>query len=125
MALYNLIFQGEIVADISLEEVKKNIAKLFNADAEKTAQLFSGKPIVIKKNLDEETIQKYLAVLNKAGAIIQQIPVHDQTAAIETPPDDNPSVSQAEVPTPVPQMSSGGLSSSLSALVNYNRNYSA
>ncbi len=33
MANYNLIFQGEIIAGASLEEVKANVARLFKADA--------------------------------------------------------------------------------------------
>ncbi len=40
MANYNLVFQGEIIAGTSLAEVKANVARLFIADAAKTAALF-------------------------------------------------------------------------------------
>ena len=41
---------------------------MFNADAAKVAQLFSGKRIVIKKNIDQATAAKYKTALNRAGA---------------------------------------------------------
>ena len=124
MAQYNLIFQGEIVDGAALDEVKANVAKLFNADAAKTEQLFSGKPIVIKKNLDEDTCQKYISVLKKSGAIVKQIPI--QTASQEIPnekTDTREDTATAEItPPPAPSTAtSGGLSSALSALVNYNQ----
>ena len=131
MAQYNLVFQGEIVADAALEDVKNNIAKLFKADAEKTAQLFSGKPIVIKKNLDEQTSNKYLDILNKAGAIAKKIPIPDSTSNSEISskkvttekPTENISINPQTPPhtSPPSQTSSGGLSAGLSSLVNYNQ----
>jgi hypothetical protein len=41
---------------------------LFNADEAKLAQLFSGKRIVIKKNIDRATASKYQTALARAGA---------------------------------------------------------
>lgn len=123
MALYNLIFQGEIIDGTSLEEVKSNISRLFKADADKTAQLFSGKPIIIKKNLDEESSKKYLSILNKAGAVIQQVPLQSTTSPVETiSQTQEPIIKHQETP-PVQNSntSSGGLSAGLSALVNYNQ----
>ncbi|MCU7837567.1 MAG: hypothetical protein KZQ83_20290 [gamma proteobacterium symbiont of Taylorina sp.] len=127
MAQYNLIFQGEIVDGASLEEVKIKVAQLFNANAEKTNILFSGKAIVIKKNLDSEASKKYIAVLKKAGAVIharkQVNPLQDQDTPTETPPLEKKQV-QAETPYPPTASeelsSNSGLSSGLSALVNYN-----
>jgi len=133
MAQYNLIFQGEIVDGASLEEVKIKVARLFNANEEKTNRLFSGKPIIIKKNLDNESTQKYISVLKKAGAVIharEQIDAQ-KIQAVQTehvtsqniPSEDiqtenhqsEPTTIQAETP-----VSSAGLSAGLSALVNYN-----
>jgi hypothetical protein len=41
---------------------------MFNADEKKLAQLFSGKRVVIKKNIDKATAAKYKTALNRAGA---------------------------------------------------------
>ena len=122
MAQYNLIFQGEIVAGASLADVQQNIAKLFKADTEKTAQLFSGKPIVIKKNLDKKTSEQYLSVLNKAGAIAKAVPIPSPNTPETTLYNqaNTSSVSQQSVSGAAPS-SAGELSSGLSALVNYNQ----
>lgn len=129
MAQYNLIFQGEIVAGAKLEDVKQNIAGLFNADAEKTAKLFSGKPIVIKKNLDHENSNKYLTVLKMAGAIAKAVPVPSpdtpetalQNQANKDITQGNTSSVSRQTAPGAPQISAGQLSSGLSALVNYNQ----
>jgi len=122
MAHYNLIFQGKIIEGASLEEVKNNVAKLFKADAAKTATLFSGKSIVIKKNLDKETTKKYLSVFKKAGAVVNAVKM-DNEMPVELP-DSAAENKQAEDSNDSPAPSSGppstGLSSGLASLINYN-----
>lgn len=123
MANYNLIFQGEIVAGASLEEVKANVARLFKADAAKTAALFSGKTIVIKRNLDSDSAKKYLAVLKKAGALVKAVKVETQissdTGEQKPEPAQTPEQSQ-ETPSSEPS-SSTKLSSGLASLISYNQ----
>ncbi|MCP3852023.1 MAG: hypothetical protein GY694_17565 [Gammaproteobacteria bacterium] len=118
MSHYNLIFQGKIVEGASLDEVKNNVARLFKADAKKTASLFSGKPIIIKKNLDSETTRKYLAILKKAGAVIQAVKI-ESTSVSKTPETKSP---EAETNNNKPNnsSSSGKLSAGLASLTNYN-----
>lgn len=66
--LFEVAFSGQISEGANLEEVKARVGKMFNADDAKLAQLFSGKRIVIKKNIDQATAAKYKAALNRAGA---------------------------------------------------------
>ena len=66
--LFEVAFSGQISDGANLEEVKARVGKMFNADDAKLAQLFSGKRIVIKKNIDQATAAKYKAALNRAGA---------------------------------------------------------
>jgi hypothetical protein len=66
--LFEVAFAGEVSAGASLVEVKASVAKMFNADAAKVAHLFSGKRVVIKKNIDQATAAKYRTALNRAGA---------------------------------------------------------
>ena len=73
MLRYNLVFQGQIAKQASLDEVKKNLARLFKTDEEKIARLFSGKPVILKKQLDAVKTKHYLAALKQAGAIVQAI----------------------------------------------------
>ena len=66
--LFEVAFSGQIDDNADLVEVKGKIAKMFHADETKLAQLFSGKRIVIKKNIDAQTAAKYKTALERAGA---------------------------------------------------------
>ncbi|MCP4490976.1 MAG: hypothetical protein GY820_27230 [Gammaproteobacteria bacterium] len=66
--LFEVTFSGEILVGENPEDVRVRVGKIFNADEAKIAQLFSGKRIVIKKNIDQQTAAKYRTALNKAGA---------------------------------------------------------
>ncbi|MDO3386116.1 hypothetical protein QWI17_09740 [Gilvimarinus sp. SDUM040013] len=65
---YDIIFRGDIVLGHSLNDVKQRLQQLFKADAAKIEALFTGRPVPLKRNLDEATARKYQAVLQKAGA---------------------------------------------------------
>jgi len=66
--LYEVAFSGQISAGADLGEVKAKVARMFNADDAKLAQLFSGRRVVIKRNIDQATAAKYQSALNRAGA---------------------------------------------------------
>ncbi|WP_198264155.1 hypothetical protein [sulfur-oxidizing endosymbiont of Gigantopelta aegis] len=124
MAYYNLIFQGKIIDGASLDEVKDNVARLFKADAAKTAALFSGKPIVIKKNLDTEAAKKYLTVLKKAGAIAKAVKVKAVKLDSETTAPQKETLNKS-TPETSPAITSNneqkGLSPGLASLIGYNQ----
>ena len=69
--LFEVAFSGEINDTADLNEVKAKFAKMFNADENKLAHLFSGKRIVIKKNIDAATAAKYQTALERVGAICE------------------------------------------------------
>lgn len=134
MAFYDLIFQGQMIDSASLdssslEQRKNNIARLFNADAEKADKLFSGKLIVIKKSVTKETAEKYISVLKKAGALVHAVEIQvieqkNYTADISSE-ERLSNKNQIDTATPVSSTSSddssSGLSAGLSALLNYNQ----
>lgn len=68
---FEVVFRGDIESGQSVTEVKQGLAKLFNADAAKIEQMFSGKPVVIKGNLDEPTANHYRSSLRKVGALVE------------------------------------------------------
>lgn len=117
MARYNLIFQGKIIDGAPLDKVKRNIAQLFKIDAAKTESLFSGKPVIIKKNLSTESAKKYLSVLKKAGAIVKAVKII--TAAPpppkKSPQNNSPQTSKLDNP----------ISSGLASRINYNNKVSS
>ena len=65
---YDIYFRGEILPEANEAEVRVAIAKIFNADDTKLAQLFSGKVNTIKKSVDKATAAKYQQAFKKAGA---------------------------------------------------------
>lgn len=48
---YEVAFSGEVAEGADPEKVKANVAQMFKADEKKLAHLFSGKRVVIKKEL--------------------------------------------------------------------------
>jgi hypothetical protein len=86
--LFEVAFSGQVSEGANPEEVKARVGKMFNADQAKLVQLFSGKRIVIKKNVDQATANKYLTALNRAGAECEIVPMAGggpAAAAAETP----------------------------------------
>ena len=71
--MYEVAFSGEIADGADPEGVKANVAQIFKADEAKLAHLFSGKRVVIKKDIDQKTALKYQAALTKAGAVCEVV----------------------------------------------------
>lgn len=86
MSRYEIAFSGHTVPGAQLETVKANLAKLFQADAQRIALLFSGRRMVIKNNLDAESAEKYRSVLERAGAIVEVVDMDAQIEEIELAP---------------------------------------
>ena len=66
--LYQVVFDGTLTGELEQEQVKKNLAAMFKMNATQVEALFSGKSIVIKRNVDEETAKKFSNAFTKAGA---------------------------------------------------------
>jgi len=84
---FEVAFSGQISDGANPDEVKGKVGKMFNADADKLAQLFSGKRIVIKKNVDLATANKYQTALNRAGAECEVVQTGGGAAAAAAAPE--------------------------------------
>ncbi|WP_122845569.1 hypothetical protein [Pseudomonas viridiflava] len=73
MSGYEIVFDGRLVEGAQLERVKANLGKLFQADESRLELLFSGRRLVLKNNLDEQTAEKYRATLERAGAVARVV----------------------------------------------------
>lgn len=104
MGLYEIAFAGQLVPGAEPELVKANLARLFQADAQRIALLFSGRRIVIKGNLDEAAAEKYRSTLERAGAVAIVQSMDAQVEEIELAPP--PSVTAPTAPT-APTASAG------------------
>ncbi len=84
--LFEVAFSGQIQDGADLEQVKAKVGAMFKADANKLAHLFSGKRMVIKKNIDQATANKYQSALHKAGAVCEIKSLSDDSAAVVAEP---------------------------------------
>ena len=86
MSRYEIAFSGQLVPGAQPELVKANLAKLFQADAQRIAQLFSGRRIVIKNNLDAAAAEKYRVTLERAGARVEVVDMDMLIEEVELAP---------------------------------------
>ncbi|MFV3305451.1 hypothetical protein ACNFBT_09225 [Pseudomonas sp. NY15181] len=100
MSRYEIAFSGRIVPGVQLDSVKANLARLFQADAQRIELLFSGRRMVIKNNLDAEAAEKYRSVIERAGAIVEVVDMDAPIEEIELapPPSADPQQPAATAP---------------------------
>lgn len=82
---FDIIFRGDIVMGHQLVDVKLRLQQLFKTDAAKIDALFTGRPVPLKRNLDEATANKYREVLIKAGAQVQVVAAGSVNTAPKVP----------------------------------------
>jgi hypothetical protein len=92
---FEVAFSGEMLAGTDPEQVKANVARIFKADAAKLEHLFSGKRVVIKKNISEDMATKYQQALKNAGAVCDV-----KNLAIETAVEVEAAASPVAAPKP-------------------------
>jgi hypothetical protein len=99
-AEYKVVFAGELIAGADPGAVRANFQKLFKADEKRVEKLFSGSRVVIKKNVDEATAQKYQTTLRKAGGVCSIEPMHEEQAASAAEPAPAPPIASRKSPGP-------------------------
>ena len=75
MAEFNLIFSGEITPDFELNEVKQKFKDHFHLSDIQIQYIFSGKEVILKKNLTEELVLKYALTIDEMGGVSYFEPV--------------------------------------------------
>ena len=81
---YAVVFSGRIVDGADGAQVRENLARLFKVDTAKVETMFSGKQILIKKDLDQIKARGYQAALAKAGAVVEIVPGEGAAPKAET-----------------------------------------
>ncbi len=66
---YQVVFRGVLTGEHAEETVKQQLADLFGMPAQRIDALFSGKPVVVKKNVDRATAERFDQTFRKAGAV--------------------------------------------------------
>ncbi|UVE17368.1 DUF805 domain-containing protein [Pseudomonas sp. LS44] len=73
-ARFKIVFDGELLPDMSLDTVKDNLARLFKSDRSRIEHLFEHRAVVLKRDLSADQVDKYLVALNRAGANVRKEP---------------------------------------------------
>ncbi len=66
--LYDVYFRGKFSEGKDIADVKKKLSILFKLNSEKIEQLFSGRPVAIRRGIDYQAAVKYEKLLRTAGA---------------------------------------------------------
>lgn len=83
--MYKIVFRGELVAGIEREAAEANLKARFRYSDAALARLFSSKALVLKGDLDQATALKYRQALEKAGIVVEVLPMVE--AAPAPPPE--------------------------------------
>jgi len=84
---YKIIFKGKIAEGYRIEDVKQNLSSLYKVDVGEINRLFTGRPIVIKQDLDYQTAVYDREIFEKTGAVCSVI-------SMEKDADDSKSANQ-------------------------------
>ena len=66
---YDVVFYGQLSGIYPIDQVKKNLAKLFKMSTQKVESLFSGKKVSVKKSVNFNIAQKFNKAFEQAGAV--------------------------------------------------------
>lgn len=101
---YHVIFEGRITGEKDLADVKRQLAAMFKMNGTQVESLFGGKPVIIKRDVDAQTAQKYAAAFKKAGAVCKiTSPGDDDAAAPSATPASRPAAAKPAQPaSPAP-----------------------
>ncbi|AYF85744.1 hypothetical protein SA496_18340 [Pseudomonas sp. JS3066] len=110
MGRYEIAFSGKLVPGAQREVVQANLARLFQADAQRVAMLFSGRRVILKNNLDEAAAEKYRSTLERAGALVEVASMEPEIEEVELapPPEPEPQVQPVPAPNAAQQAASPG-----------------
>lgn len=101
MAIFEVVFQGEVQPGTEVAEARARIGQLFQVDDRQLDMLFSGRRIVIKQGLDEAAAGRYRQAIERAGARCE---IQSMGAAPQQPTAQQPET----VPAPRPSAAGSG-----------------
>lgn len=109
-ARFHIVFSGKLVGGADLATVKSNLGRLFKMDSARVEKLFSGQPVVIKKDADQPTAMKFRALMKQAGAECEIRPV---SGGVQAWAPAQPAAAPSAVPAPATESSASAESTSL------------
>ena len=71
---YNVIFDGKTTRGRDVGRVKESLKSLLKTDDRGIDRLFSGRPVIIRKNVDAASAEKFQKAFEGAGAVVRLEP---------------------------------------------------
>lgn len=71
MQKFEVVFSGQIAPGADVQQVRQGIQRLFNASEAVLEQFFSGRRIVVKRELDAAAAEKYRQAFAQVGALVE------------------------------------------------------
>ena len=69
MSNYQVLFNGEVAEDANIDVVRENLARELGLDERKAKQLFSGRTVVVRSQLEHHEAQTWQQKLAELGAV--------------------------------------------------------
>lgn len=81
--MFQVVFRGQVAEGLTVTQVRERLAEQFRLSAERLDALFSGRPVVLKKGLDQAGAERLQNIFGKAGAVceIREMAESQQSAA--------------------------------------------
>ncbi len=99
---FDLVFSGELLPHQEPEQVKARFAALFKMDPAQVARLFSGKTLVLKRDLDLDTANRYRMAIKQAGARVALRKSESADAVVVAQPPAPQNLAAQPVDAPMP-----------------------
>jgi uncharacterized protein YbjQ (UPF0145 family) len=80
---YNIVFEGKTVPGKEIDFVKKALMNILKANDQSIDRLFSGKRVLIRKNVDAATAKKFQKAFEDIGAVcnLEQVKISGEVSA--------------------------------------------
>lgn len=102
--LFEVVFRGDIRQGERLAAVRQRLGDLFRLDFARLDQLFSGRPVVLRRGLTQGDAERFRALLEEAGALIQLRPGSVALADPESPATSDSESAAQEPSAPEPSL---------------------
>lgn len=83
---YKIVFTGNLKDGITPQQARESLMKTFKLSEDRVDRYFTGKPVVLKKDITQEQAEKFQAVFEKLGLQVETVP---QKPAMELEPKPN------------------------------------
>ncbi|HSO82780.1 hypothetical protein [Thiocapsa sp.] len=81
---FDLSYKGDLAPGADLARARERLTALFKLSATGAERLFTGRPVIVKRNVDAATTARFTEVFEQAGALLTVTPL-DPPLNIEAP----------------------------------------